>query len=263
MNYGNLIKGLINFIDRYDTFGNRNRDMSLFSVAIGTLRKDQSLAGDILNIASTGDGLGSMALSRIITEDYLHLLYLSRNQDSLEENIDKFNTHPHIQHYISLQLVKEVGIPLDSSEAKRMVAQITAEFEKHKAKFLRRRESTTFNPDDYYRTWTGTSLDNLIKKTNLASTEEGKKSLQFMTETYDMASSVIHHNSFLIWLFATQDKEVFLDEYSDFSLHVVFTTLNRLIALVIEIEQTEAKNEDKQAALLNELADLMEGKTPR
>lgn len=96
MNYSNLIDELIKFIDRYDTFGNRDRDMSLLSVAVGTLRKDRSLAKDILSITSGGDGLGSIALSRIITEDYLHLLYLNRNQDSLEENMDKFNTHPHI-----------------------------------------------------------------------------------------------------------------------------------------------------------------------
>ena len=234
--------------------------MSLFSVAIGTLRKDQSLAQDILSIASTGDGLGSMALSRIITEDYLHLLYLKHNEDNLEENIDKFSTHPHIQNYISLQLVKEVGIPIDSPEAKQIVAQIIAEFENHKAKFLRRRESSTFNPDDYYRTWTGISLDNLIKKTGLADTEDGKKSLKFTTETYDMASSAIHHNSLLIWLFAAQEKELFLDEYPDLSMHIVFTTLNRLITLVIEIEQSTTKNEERHGVLLNELADIMDGK---
>ena len=259
MSFQKAITAYLDLIDRYDTFGKRNRDMSLFSIALGTLRKDRSLTKDILTLNSNeSEGLGTMALSRIITEDYLHLLYLNYNQDKLETNIDRFNTHPHIQHYIGIQMLKELGFNLDGLQEKALVARITAEFNTHKAKFLRHKESVTFDPDDYFRTWTGASLDNLIKQSGLTSTDADKKSLRFMTETYDLASSVIHHNSFLIWLFATQDKELFLDEYPEFSLRIVFIVLNKLIALVMEIEQTISKDEEKQAALLNELADIME-----
>jgi hypothetical protein len=253
------IAELIGFIDRYDTFKDRDRDLSFFSVALGTLRKDQLLAQDILTLSSSGsEGIGTMALSRIMTEDYLHLLYLNHNQDNLESNIDRFNTHPYIQHYIAIQMLKELGFRLDSPEEKKMIAQASAEFETHGAKFLRRKKSSTFNSDDYSRTWTGIGLDSLIKKTGLTSTDGDMKSLKFMTETYDMASSVIHHNSFLIWLFATQDREIFLNEYPEFSQRIVFITLNKLIALVFEIEQTVSKDEKKQARLLNELTDIME-----
>jgi hypothetical protein len=69
------LKELIQLIDDFDTFGSQSRQMSLFSVAIGTLRKDRSIAADILDVTNpSNDGLGALALSRILIEDYLHLL---------------------------------------------------------------------------------------------------------------------------------------------------------------------------------------------
>lgn len=104
---------LIQLIDDFDTFGKLKRDMSLFSVAIGTLRKDKSLAADIIRVTNEdSDGLGAMALTRILIEDYLHLMFLNQNQADLTQNIENFNAHPHMQHYASLQAMKEWGFLL-------------------------------------------------------------------------------------------------------------------------------------------------------
>jgi hypothetical protein len=89
------LEQLIQLVDDFDTCGKLNRDMSLFSVAIGTLRKDRSIAQDIYGLSlANSDGLSMLALSRIMTEDYLHLLFLNENQESLAEQIDNFNAHP-------------------------------------------------------------------------------------------------------------------------------------------------------------------------
>lgn len=264
--YSDKIVQLVGFIDRFDTFGNLKRDMSLFSIAIGTLRKDKSIAQDIIKIASPeSDGFGAVALSRILVEDYLHLLYLNDNPDDLETNIDKFNTHPNIEHYSNLESMKKWGFQLDETqETKDTLQKVRDGFDENKDKFLRRKESDTgFNPDDFYRTWTCISLDKLISETRLTETDEGKRSLGHMTEMYNLGSNVIHHNSFLIWFLACQDKHIIADEYPHMALNATFITLNKLIDLVIEISQTIKKDEEQQARLLNELADIMDGKVPK
>lgn len=262
-NHKEIITQLVNFIDKFDTYGNLKRDMSLFSITIGTLRKDRSIALDILkNTTPECDGLGAIALSRILIEDYLHLVYLNDNSDDSKENIDRFNIHPKIENYLSLKSMENWGFEIENTlENKVMIEDIKNEFNKNKNKFLRRKESDNgFDADDYYRTWTCTGLDKLISKTDLTKTDNGRKSLKYMTEMYSFGSNVIHHNSFLIWLLACQDKRLITDEYSDIALNVTFNILSNLINLTIEISQTIRKDEKIHGQLLDELADIMEGK---
>ncbi len=55
----NQLNKLIQLIDDFDTFGRQSKQMSLFAVAIGTLRKDRSIATDIASLTATNsDGLG-------------------------------------------------------------------------------------------------------------------------------------------------------------------------------------------------------------
>ena len=251
---------LIQLIDEFDTFGKLNRDMSLLSVAIGTLRKDRSIAQDIYGLSgASSDGLGMLALSRILTEDYLHLLFLNENQESLAEQIDNFNAHPTIEHYVSLKAMEEWGFEFDESQdTKDLIAKVTAGFEKNKERFLRRRETeNSFDPDDYYRTWTKVNLNELVKRSGLAVTDEGKRSLKFLTETYDSASSIIHHNSFIVWLLACQDKSVLADEYPDLALTISVITLSRMINLVMQISHAVVQDEELYAGQLNKLADIL------
>lgn len=262
-NHKETITQLVNFIDKFDTYGNLKRDMSLFSITIGTLRKDRSIALDILrNTTPECDGLGAIALSRILIEDYLHLIYLNDNPSDSEDNIDKFIIHPKIENYLSIKSMESWGFEIENTqENKAMIEDIKNEFNKNKNKFLRRRESDNgFDADDYYRTWTCISLDKLISKLDLTKTNDGRKSLKYMTEMYSLGSNVIHHNSFLIWQLACQNKKLITDGYSDIALNVTFDILSKLINLTIDISQTISKDEKLHAQLLNELVDIMEGK---
>lgn len=250
---------LIKLIDDFDTFKNLERDMSLFSVAIGTLRKDRSLALDITKITDgNSDGLGAMALSRVLIEDYFHLMFLNENQDGLIQQIENFNAHPTIQHYTSLQAMKEWGFSLDTQEDKDLITKVSAEFEKNKNKFLRSNPpKDPFNPDDYYRTWTKISLDKLIAKSGLTSTTTSKRSLKYLTEMYNTGSQIIHHDSFIIWLLASQDKSVLSNNYPGFALSISVITMSRIINLVFQISQPIINNDEQYAQLLNKLTDIM------
>lgn len=249
---------IIQLVDEFDTFGKLDRDMSLFSVAIGTLRKDRSLAADILKIAGNdSDGLGAIALSRILSEDYLHLLYLNANQEDLAENIENFNTHPHIEHYSSIRAMKEWGFDFSGQDAERVIKATTNAFAAYKDRFQRRKpKEGGFDPDDYYRTWTKLSLNDLIKNSGLSSTTAGKKRLKFITETYDNASSVVHHNSFVVWLLANQGAAIFSGEYPELALTVSVIVFNQMVDLVLEIAQPRI-GEEQRAQYLNRLADML------
>ncbi len=254
------LEQLIEFAIEFDTFGVLEKSLTLNSVAIGTLRKDISIAKDLNSISeATSDGLGSLALSRILIEDYLHLLFLSKTEN-LEEQIENFNAHPRISHYISLQAMQEYGFDfLETKESKVLMDQVIAGFAESKHRFLRRAESDTFNPDDYYRTWTKLSLDSLIQSTGLTDTDQGNKRLKFIVETYDTASSVIHHDSFIIWLAATQGIAILGDEYPELALTIAATVFSQMLKLVMET--TNSANEDKQLLTqqINILADILEG----
>lgn len=250
---------LIQLIDDFDTFGKLKRDMSLFSVAIGTLRKDKSLAADIIRVTNEdSDGLGAMALTRILIEDYLHLMFLNQNQADLTQNIENFNAHPHMQHYASLQAMKEWGFPLESKEAKELIESVNAGFQAHKDKFLRHKNpKEPFDPDDYYRTWTKTSLGKLVKKSGLTDSEADKKSLKFLTETYDTASSIIHHDSFIIWFLASQDKNFLSEQYPDLALTISVIALSRIVNVVLQISQPVIDDDTLYLQHLNKLGDIL------
>lgn len=251
---------IIQLVDEFDNFGKLDRGMSLFSAAIGTLRKDRSIAYDILKITgSDSDGIGAIALSRILSEDYLHLLFLSVDEDGLADKMQDFNTHPHVENYSSIQAMKSWGFDFSDPDAVRVVNAATEAFEANKDRFLRPRRTANgneFDPDDYYRTWTKLSLNDLIKSTKLSETEDGKQHLLFMTETYDKASSVIHHNSLVVWLLATQGAKIFSDEHPDLALTVSVIVFSQMVKLVLEIAQPTIGDE-RCAEYMTRLADVL------
>jgi hypothetical protein len=235
--------------------------MSLLSVALGTLRKDRSIAVDITQITSANnDGLGALALSRILIEDYLHLLFLDSDRAELPRRLDDFNNHPHIEHYSSMQAMNEWGFDFgDPRVAKAILDQVNKGFEQHKHKFLRRKHpKESFDADDYFRTWTKISLNELITKSGIPSDAGDKKSLQFMTQTYDTASTIIHHNAFIIWFLANQGTKMLKSEYPDLALTISFISLSRTINLVIKIARDEAKDGNMYDVEQTRLADIME-----
>lgn len=250
---------LIELVDAFDTFSNLERDMSLFSVAIGTLRKDRSIARDIYLINSTqSDGLGSMALTRILIEDYLHLKFLFQNQDKLDENIANFNAHPNIKNYATLQSMLDWGIPQAEIESQVPVQKVNAGFEEHKARFLRAQTpSEPFNPDDYWRTWTKTTLDKMVKKTGLTDSEAEKRSLMFQTEIYEKSSSVIHHDSFIIWFLATQQNSFFAKNFPGLASTMSVLTLLKSFKLVLDISQPVLDDDELILRFTNSLTDII------
>lgn len=253
---------LLQFIDDLDTFGAQSRQMSLFSVAVGTLRKDRSIAADILNItAPNSDGLGALALSRILIEDYLHLAFLDSDHAQLVERLDNFNTHPHVEHYSSIQAMKAWGFDFgDPNKAEFLIRKATEGFILHKDKFQRHKHvKEPFDPDDYYRTWTKSSLNDLITQSGVPNDIAGKKSLHFMTETYGTASTIIHHNAFIIWFLASQDIKLLHDEYPGLALTISFISLNRIINLVIKIARDEAGDDKRYEAEETRLVEILEG----
>ncbi len=257
----NQLTQLIQLIDDFDTFGKQSKQMSLLSVAVGTLRKDRSIATDIVSITSTNsDGLGALALSRILIEDYLHLLYLDSDHSELPQRLDDFNSHPHIEHYSSIQTMNDWGFDLGNpEEVKTILDQVNKGFEQHKHKFLRRKHAREpFDADDYFRTWTKVSLNELITKAGIPSEAGDKKNLQFMTQTYDTASAIIHHNAFIIWFLANQGTKLLRDEYPDLALTISFISLSRTLNLVIKIARDEAQDDTKYGAEQTRLADVME-----
>lgn len=258
------LKNLVKLINDFDTFGSQDRKKTLFAVAIGTLRKDGSIAADIVNLTNaSGDGLGALALSRILIEDYLHLLFLDSDPGQLQQRLDDFNTHPRIEHYSSLHAMQAWGFDFgDPKVAEFIFRQVTEGFDLHKHRFLRKkRAKEPFDPDDYYRTWTKTSLDGLISESGIPDDIAGKKSLQFMTETYNTASTIIHHNAFIIWFLANQDMKLLRDEYPDLALTISFISLTRLLTLVIKVSRVETGDVSSHEAEENRLADIVEGFT--
>jgi hypothetical protein len=252
---------LLQLIDDFDTFGNQSRKMSLFSVAIGTLRKDRSIAADILNLTTKdSDGLGALALCRIIIEDYLHLLFLDSDHNQLDERLDNFNVHPNIENYSSIQAMKARGFDFgDPKAAEFVIEQATAGFTQHKDKFQRRKHvKEPFDPDDYYRTWTKLSLDDLITQSGIPDDPAGKMSLKFMVETYGAASTIIHHDAFIIWFLASQGIEILHDSYPDLALTITFISLSRTINLVIKISRDADDNIAKHHSEEARLVDIME-----
>lgn len=250
---------LTQLIDGFDKFGSLEKKMSLFSVAIGTLRKDRSIAQDIIKITSSPNGgLGAMALTRILVEDYLHLLFLEVNRADLEERLADFNSHPHIDHYVSVQAMREWGFKFEDAD-KDTLAQIDQAFESYKARFLRHRKAKEpFDPDDYYRTWTKLRLTDLIAKTGLPTDKAAIKSFRFINETYNNGSTIIHHNAFVIWLLANQGPSIFSHGYPGVALTVATITLSRTYNLCIKIAGEEAGDSTRYVNEITQLADTIE-----
>ena len=250
---------LTQLIDGFDKFGPQSKEMSLFSVAIGTLRKDRSIAGDIMQItARPNGGLGVTALTRILIEDYLHILFLDEDRPSLTEHLEDFNLHPHIDHYVSIQAMKAWGFQFEKGDEETL-AKIEEAFEKNKARFLRRKQAKDpFDPEDYYRTWTKLGLLELIAKTGLPKDESMAKSLHYINETYNHGSTIIHHNAFIIWLLASQGSSIFSQGFPGVALDVSLITLSRTYNLCLKIAGEEAGDVNKYAEELTQLADVME-----
>lgn len=251
------LQELLRIIDEFDNFGQMPRDMSLFSVAVRTLRKDKSISTDIVSlINANSNGMGTIALSRILIEDYLHMLFLKDNPDKLTENIKNFNLHPYIEHYASLQAMRDWGIDLSDNEATRVTAAVEMAFEANKSRFLRphRPTSGTFDPDDYYRTWTKFNLDNLVKSTSLTETPAGLKTLKFITEAYGTASTIVHHNSFNIWLLSSQDGTLAREVYSEIAIMISEIVLGRIINVALGIAPSEEDDPMRIPNLLSRLA---------
>jgi len=231
------LNGLINLIDELDHFGQMGRELSLTSIAIGTLRKDKEIAKDISKLVELEtSGYGALALSRIITEDYLHLLFLNNSGDKLAQNIQNFNSHPIIDHYSSMKAMLSWGYPFTDQE-RAIFPQIEEGFEANKDNFLRHgRTHDPFDADSYYRTWTKLNLDALIAKTGLVEDDESR-SLHFIKETYGSASTVIHNNAAIIWNFvnAGSDIESIDEGWLSVANSVSYTNLSKLIHLTLNI----------------------------
>jgi hypothetical protein len=259
------LEKLLRLINRFDAFGDQSRSMSLFSVAIGTLRKDRSIASDILTLTtSLSTGLGALALSRILIEDYLHLRLLDSDPAELPQRLDDFNNHPHIDHYWTIQAMREWGFDFsDNDEVKATMASVEKAFARHKDRFLRKGHGKEpFKADDYYRTWTGLTLNDLITKSGLPTEDGDKKALKFMTETYDAGSTVIHHNAFIIWFLASQGFDMFSANYPELAVEVSFIVLNGLMNLMLKIARNEPRAGEKYLAEQLELESIMSADPP-
>lgn len=254
-----LTRKLILLIDAFDSFGKLDRKMPLFAIAIGTLRKDREVAEDIVVLNENNrSGMGALGLSRILTEDYFNLRYLNNNPNSLEENLDLFNSHPTVDHYGSMKSMLEWGYPFSNEEAL-LFLSIQAGFEKNKNKFLRQGKShKPYKQDNYYRTWTKLGLEDLISKSGFA--DEDPKTLHFLNENYNLGSTMIHHNAFNIWYLATQGRGTELAEegYKDISARVTFIVMNRILNLVINIYSNETKNEEVALHFILELEKILD-----
>lgn len=254
-----LVKKLIVLIDEFDSFGTLDRKVPLLGIAIGTLRKDRDIAHDIVELnENSHSGLGSMALARILIEDYFNLRFLNYDKDNLDSNIDLFNTHPSIDHYGSMRSMLNWGYPFGEDE-KLIFPQIEAGFEKNKDKFLRRgKKHDPYVQDNYYRTWNKMSLEELISKSGFV--EEDLRTLHFLNEHYNTGSSVIHHNAFNIWFLATQgrDNDLINQGYREISIRVTFDVLQRLLNLVINIYSSETKNEESALHFILELEKILD-----
>ncbi len=188
----------------------------------------------------------------------MHLLFLDSDHSELAQRLDDFNTHPHIEHYSSIQAMKAWGFDLGDLNAEDMLRKIADSFTLHKDRFQRhKRTKEPYDPDDYWRTWTKVSLNELIIQSGIANDAAGKKSLHFMTETYDAASKIIHHNAFIIWFLANQDLKLLRDEYPDLALTISFISLSRTTNLVIKIARDESKDDTMYEIEQTRLADIM------
>lgn len=250
---------LTQLIDNFDKFGQQSKKMSLFSVALGTLRKDRSIAQDIIQITgTTNGGLGATALTRILIEDYLNLLFLDDDRPGLAEHLEDFNSHPSIDHYASVQAMKTWGYKF-TKEDEALLPKMEEAFEKNKARFLRRKQAKEpFDPEDYYRTWTKIGLVELIAKTSLSNDAANAKTLHFINEVYNHGSTVIHHNAFIIWLLANQGPNIFSHGFPGVALDASLIALSRTYNLCIKIAGEEAGDVNKYAGEMTQLADVME-----
>ena len=236
---------LLALIDDFDSFGKLDRDMQLFAIAIGTLRKDREIAEDIVLLNQTNQsGIGSLALSRILIEDYFNLKYLEHNPETLTKNLSLFNSHPNVDHYGSMRSMIEWGYPF-SDEEKIMVTQVEQAFQANKDDFLR--PNKTHDPyirDNYYRTWSKLSLEDLIAKSGFV--EEDPINAKFLTEHYGSGSSMIHHNAYNVWYMATQGRGTELAEegYKDISARVTFLVTSRILNLAINIFSKESGEDE-------------------
>jgi hypothetical protein len=148
---------LIQFIDDLDDLGRFTGKLDVIAVTFGTLRKDRSLASDIYSIASSQtDGLGVVAISRILIEDYIYLSYLIRNEENRDMLLKDFENHPSVELYLSIIAMHEWGFQFDNTkETETTLLKAKMGFEKHKDSFLRYKTAKIpLNTDDYYRTWT-------------------------------------------------------------------------------------------------------------
>jgi Family of unknown function (DUF5677) len=254
-----LTRRLIALADEFDNFGKLDRKMKLFAVAIGTLRKDREIAEDIVVLNENNQsGMGAMGLSRILVEDYFNLRYLNNNSEALDKNLDLFNSHPNVDHYGSMKSMLEWGYPF-SEEEKLSFPAIDEAFQENKDKFLRPgKKHEPYNRENYYRTWSKLSLEDLISKSGFA--DEDQSTAHFLSENYNTGSSMIHHNAFNIWYLATQgrDTELADEGYKDISSRVTFAVLNRLLNLAIDIFSKETGDEKTALYYILELEKILD-----
>lgn len=254
-----LTRRLLVLIDEFDNFGKLDRKMQLLAIAVGTLRKDREIAEDIVVLNENDQsGIGALGLSRILIEDYFNIRYLDKNAETLDENLDLFNTHPHVDNYGSMKSMLEWGYPF-SNEEKLLFPTIEKAFQKNKDKFLRPgKKHEPYHRDNYYRTWNKLSLEGLIAKSGFA--DEDPKTAHFLNESYNSGSSMIHHNAFNIWYLATQGRGTDLAEegYKDVSARVTFIVMNRILNLAINIFSKETGDEETALHYMLELEKILD-----
>lgn len=249
---------LIHFIDDLDDLGGFTGGATALTVIFGTLRKDKSLASDIYTIASSqNDGLGIVALSRILVEDYIYLSYLIRSEDNRQALLKDFDNHPAVESYLSILAMREWGFQFDGSpETAAMLFKAKAKFQVHKDAFLRRKPiKGSINADDYYRTWTKMNLNDVIKKSGIVNSSD-RKELQTSKQVYDAGSGVIHHNAFLIWNLSRVGTELISESYPKLGIGVSVSTLAKIIQLAIEVKYSG--DDKKYTETLNRLSDILE-----
>jgi len=194
----------------------------------------------------------------VLIEDYLHLRLLHSDPAKLSMRLADFEVHPHIDHYWTIEAMKEWGFEFGSSQdVKKMLHEIDQAFKSHGSRFLRKgRVKDSRIADDYYRTWTKLTLNQLISMSGLPQ-EGDKKSLRFMLDTYDQGSAIIHHNAFTIWFLATQKTEMMSKSYPSLAVDLSFIMLSKIMEIVIKIARAEEDNLSKYQSEEARLLDIM------
>ena len=249
------LQNLIEFAESIDDLEKFSNGSSFLSVVIGTLRKDLAIAHDIQTLTnSQSSGLSTIALCRILIEDYIHLSYLINNEEERDVLLKNFNDHPSVDGYLLSLTLQDLGVEFTQIEID-TYAKIKLRFDKHKSPFLRfGSESKKINPDDYFRTWTKENLNSLIKKSGII--DDGQKNeLRTLMQVYDTGSSVIHHNAFLIWNLSRVNLELVAETFPGMSLTLGVSTFAKIlrIALAAKYENDDNTHLEK----LNELNEII------